>query len=332
MNGRKILFTGIGKVETVPCEFEEPEKLHRDDLFLRTEYTLISPGTELDCLMGRTDNRNYPQCLGYSAVCRVLRCGEEATEFREGDRVLVYHSAHSSYLVKNKEDVVTIPDALPSEEAIFAVVGAMGFQGVRKIRPELGESVLVMGLGLLGQIAAQTAALSGAFPLITLDFNPFRRALSQKYGADASFSPEEPGLPEKIRELTHGRGINGVVESTGAPDAVNLALKTMAPLGRIALVGCSRTPTERIDFYHDVHRPGIQIIGAHNFVRPKQQSYPGYWTMREDMRVLMELTAAGRLNTRALITQIVPPERAPEMYRRFLDQDPEALGILFDWR
>ncbi len=332
MKNRRICFVDVGKVEVLESELQVPDPLFRDDLLLQTEYTLISPGTELDCLLGRTGNPKYPQCLGYSAVARILQCGDEAAEFQVGDRVLVYHSQHAQFLLKNKVDCVKIPEALPSEEAIFAVVGAMGFQGVRKIRPELGESMLVMGLGLLGQMAAQTAALSGAFPLLALDYNPFRRDLALCHGVDAAFSPDHAELEKTIRSLTGGRGVNGLVEVTGSPQAIQFALTVMAPLGRIALVGCSRTPTEHIDFYHAVHRPGIQILGAHNFVRPKQDSYPGYWTMAEDMRILMELTVAGKLNTRDLISEIARPEQASAMYQRFLDHDETALGILFDWR
>ncbi|OQA86543.1 MAG: Sorbitol dehydrogenase [Lentisphaerae bacterium ADurb.Bin242] len=330
MRGKQILFTDVGKVETLPLDFEEPGELFRDDVLLQTEYTLVSPGTEMDCLFGRTGG-NYPKCLGYSATARVLKCGEEVSEFQAGDRVLVYHSRHASFLVKNKSDLVKVPEGLAPEEAVFAVVGSMGLQGLRKIRPELGESVMVMGLGLLGMIASQCAARSGAFPLITLDFNPFRRDLSLQLGADHSFSPDTADLAEKVKALSEG-GVPAVVEATGAPDAINLGLKMMSPLGRIALVGCSRTPTERIDFYQDVHRPGIQIIGAHNFVRPTDRSRPGYWTMRDDMSALMKLIRAGRINTRKLITEIAPPERAPAMYRRFIDKDPGVLGVIFDWR
>ena len=332
MKNRRVCFTGIGQVAILESDFTAPTPLFRDDLVLRTEYTLISPGTELAVLLGKTDNKNYPQCLGYSAVATVLQVGAEATGFQPGDRVLVYHSSHSQFLLKNKADCVKIPAGLASEEAIFAVVGAMGFQGVRKIRPELGEAMLVMGLGLLGQLAVQTAALSGAFPLLAMDYNPLRRELACKHGADIAYSPGQPEVIGAIKDATRGRGVNGLVEVTGSSDAIHLALKVMAPQGRIALVGCSRTPTQEIDFYHDVHRPGIQLLGAHNFVRPKHDSYPGCWTMVEDMRTLLELTAAGRINTRDLITDIVLPERALEIYQRFMNRDPGILGVLFDWR
>ncbi|HOG52089.1 MAG TPA: alcohol dehydrogenase catalytic domain-containing protein, partial [Lentisphaeria bacterium] len=91
MKNRRVCFTGIGQVAILESDFTAPTPLFRDDLVLRTEYTLISPGTELDVLLGKTDNKNYPQCLGYSAVATVLQVGAEATAFQPGDRVLVYH-------------------------------------------------------------------------------------------------------------------------------------------------------------------------------------------------------------------------------------------------
>jgi len=332
MKAKKILFTGIGQVETSSYDFEMPKELQRDALFLKTEYTLVSPGTEMDCLLGRAGGDHFPKCLGYSAVCRVLARGAEVSEFKEGDHVLVYHSHHDAYQLKDKADLALVPEGLNPVEAIFAVVGCMGFQGVRKVKPELGEAFLVMGLGLLGQIASQCAALSGAFPLIAIDYNPQRRRIALEHGVNAAFSPDEPNLIDKVKELTwQGRGVNCAVEITGNPQAVNQALKMTAPLGRIALVGCSRTPTKEIDFYNDVHRPGIQLIGAHNFVRPQQDSYPGYWTMRRDMALLMELIKAGKLNTKCLLSTIASPDDAPAVYQRFIDRDPGILGAVFDW-
>lgn len=329
---KKILFTGILQVETVTTEEEFPNELYHDDLLLETEMTLVSPGTEMDCLNGRgAGGAVFPVCLGYSAVCRVLETGTEATEFKAGDRVLVYHSRHASLMVKNKSDVVPIPEKLSSEEAVFAVVGAMGLQGTRKTKIELGIPAMVMGLGLLGQVALQGAALSGAYPLIGLDFNPARRQLALESGADYAFSPDEPGLTEKIKEITRG-GVLATVEVTGNPQALLQALACSAPLARVALTGCSRTPTREIDFYHLVHCPGIEIIGGHNFVRPRDQSRRDYWTMRDDMRMIMDFTAAGKMNTSKFISVITEPENAKTVYQRFIDRDPGILGAVFKWQ
>ena len=326
--GTRIAFIAKGRAELESFEVPHAEP---GKLLLRTECTLISPGTERANLLDMTDYRGWPKYLGYSAVATVLDTGNSETLLKPGDRVAVYHSIHASHQLKQECDLVRIEDpALPAEEAVFSIVAAMGLQGLRKVRPELGESVMIMGQGLLGIFALQCARLSGAFPLIALDFNPARRRLALELGADYAFSPDEPELEKRIMELTRG-GVNAVVEVTGAPDAIKLGLRCMAPMGRIALTGCSRSPTSELDFYHAVHKPGITIIGAHNFVRPKQDSRPGYWTMRDDMAMLLRCFSAGRLKTRPLITERAKPSRAPEIYNRLAEGDPAMLGTVFQW-
>ena len=332
MKEMQIQFSGIGKVDFTSFDLPVPERLGWDELLLRTEYTLISPGTEMDCLMDRAGGHAYPKVLGYSAVARVEDRGEGAMEFEVGDRVLVYHSAHRSRLLKKKQDVVKVSDGLDPREAIFAVVGCMGCQGVRKVRPELGEAFLVAGLGLLGLIASRCAVLSGAFPLIVTDFNEKRRAIARSYGADYAFSPDEPGLFEKVHGLTRGgKGVACAVEVTGSPQALLEVLKMTAPFGRVALVGCSRTPTKEIDFYTYVHRPCIQLLGGSNLVRPACDSHPGCWTMRDDMTVLMDLMLAKKLDVRPLLSVVEKPENAVSVYDRFISRDPDMLGAVFDW-
>lgn len=335
MKSHRIAFVAPGKA--VLEEHELQTTLPPGHALLKTDCTLISTGTERANLMGE-DNlggngpTRFPRYLGYSAVALVQAIADDVKDFHVGDRVAVYHSQHAQYLVKQTSDLVRIEDdQLPSAEAVFCIVAAMGLQGVRKVRLELGESMTVMGMGLLGLFALQCGRLSGAVPLIAMDFVPERRELARQFGADAAFAPDDPDLPGEVRRLTHGKGINTVIEVTGSPAAVKQGLKLMATQGRIALVGCSRTPTEQLDFYNDVHRPGIVIIGAHNFVRPKDESYPGYWTMRDDMRLLLRLFAAGRIHVRPLIRELASPHHAAAVFTRLADNDSTVMGTLFDW-
>lgn len=336
MKSHRIAFVapGIAALE----EHELQTALSPGHALLKTDCTLISTGTERANLMGGNNlgspgPAKFPRYLGYSAVAEVMALADDVHELRVGDRVAVYHSQHAQYLVKHCRDLVRIEDeALPSAEAVFCIVAAMGLQGLRKLRLELGESCLVMGQGLLGAFALQCARLSGALPLLAMDFVAERRERACRFGADAAWSPDDPALSDAIRQLTDGRGVNTVIEVTGSPAAVKQGLKLMAPQGRIALVGCSRTPTEQIDFYNDVHRPGIVIIGAHNFVRPKNESFPGYWTMRDDMRMLLRFIAAGRIQVRPLLRELVSPHDAPAVFTRLAQNDPTVMGTIFDWK
>ena len=243
MKTRTIQFVSRGKAELVETELDE--KLSADEVLLKTICTLISPGTEFANLNGNNNwyPVNFPITLGYSAVATVLAVGTDVTNVTVGDRCLCYHSSHRNYQKRPSRDVVKIEyDDLAAEEAVYCVVGCMGFQGVRRCRPEFGESLMVMGLGLLGQFAILTARLSGCFPVIALDFNEKRRNIALASGADAAFSPDDPELESKIKALTNGKGADSVIEVTGNPQAVVQGLKLTAPFGRFSLVGCSGVP------------------------------------------------------------------------------------------
>ena len=331
MKVETIQFVDRGKAEFRKTDFNT--ELASGEILLKTICTLISPGTEFACLNGNTNRGtfSYPATLGYSAVGTVLKCAPDVAGFAVGDRCLCYHSVHRSYQKLPASKVVRIDyPELASEEAVFGVVGCMGFQGVRRCRVELGESVMVMGLGLLGQFAVQTAALSGALPVIALDFNVARRNIALKRGADAAFSPDMSGLEEEIKAMTGG-GCSSVIEITGNPQAVVQGLQLTAPGGRISLVGCSRTPTENIDFYNLVHRPGITVLGAHNMARPLNDGRPGVWTMRDDMKTLLRFMNAGKVSSCDLITMKSDPADAPGIYDRLFNRDPDLLGVVFDW-
>lgn len=334
MKVMSIDFVARGKAEFRERDLPYDGPLPPDQVLLKTECTLISPGTEFACLNGTDPSgANFPKTLGYSAVAKVVKTGEQVKFLQPGDRCLCYHSAHRNYQLMPGSNLVKIDDdRLPMEEAVFCVVGCMGFQGVRRCRPEFGESLMVMGLGLLGQFAVQTARLSGCWPVFGLDFNASRRKIALEMGADAVFSPDEPELKAKILKLTRGQGCDSVIEVTGNPQAVVQGLELTAKFGRFALVGCNRTPTEKIDFYNLVHRPGISVIGAHNMARPLYERRPGIWTMKDDMTILLRYLSAGRLKCRPLLTRIADPAEAPGIYEKLFARDPDMLGMVFDWK
>ena len=332
MKAKVIQFVSKGKAEFLDINYPDPVELGPDMVYLKTICTLISPGTEFACINGSVSQNQFPMTLGYSAVATVMAVGPNVTKFAVGDRCLCYHSAHRNYQLMPQQKLVKIVhDSLPAEEAVYCVVGCMGFQGVRRCRPEFGESLMVMGLGLLGQFAIQTAHLSGCFPVIALDYNEKRRQIALESGADYAFSPGDPDLDAKVRAVTDGKGADSVIEVTGNPQAVVQGLKLTARFGRVSLVGCSRTPTENIDFYNLVHRPGISVIGAHNQARPLDDRRPGVWTMAEDMALLLKYMDAGRLQCKNLHSMTADPVEAPGIYDRVYNRDPDLLGVVFDW-
>ena len=297
----------------------------------KTEFTMVSGGTERANLCFYT---KFPKVLGYCAVGRVTETGEGVTGVRPGDRVLIYHGKHTAYNTVPENNVTLVTDeSLDSLDAVFVIMATMGLGGVRHLALEIGESAMVIGLGLLGVFAVQFARLSGACPVIAADPNPERRALALRLGADHALDPLEADFPEKVKALTHGNGVNACVEVTGAAAALKEALACMALRGRISLLGCTRKSDCEIDYYNEIHRPGITLIGAHNFIpRRKLESAPGNWTHQDDCRAVLDLLSAGRVQTRPVLSRVVKPEEAPEIYRQLCEDKDFPLGTVFDWR
>ena len=225
MTRRSIIFTGR---KTAECLTEAIPDVADGKVLVRMEYTVVSGGTERACIMGMPNagGANFPKRLGYCGVGHVERTGEAATAFAVGDRVLVYHGMHSDYNLVDASQLTKVEDdAIDSLDAAFVIIASMGLGGVRKLEIELGESAMVMGLGLLGMFAVQFLALSGANPVIAADLNPARRKLALELGADCALDPSEDGFADKVRAFTKGRGVNGCVEVTGVSKAMSQALE-----------------------------------------------------------------------------------------------------------
>ena len=326
-----IRFTAIRKAELV----EAPLRAEKEnDVLTEMEYTVISGGTERACLLGSQNTAQaFPTALGYCGVGRVIRIGSAVTSVAVGDRVLVYHGIHAKYNICPEADVTKITNEnISSLDAAFVIIASMGLGGVRKLELELGESAMVMGLGLLGIFAVQFCRLSGAYPVIAADPNPTRRELALKLGADYALDPSAPDFTEQVKAVTGGRGVRATVEVTGVSVAMKQALECASPMGRISLLGCTRVSDCSVDYYQQVHRPGVKLIGAHNFVRPKFESYPHHWTHQDDCRAILDMIAAGRVSVAPIVSRVVSPHDAPEIYTQLCDDPKFPMGTVFDWR
>lgn len=174
--------------------------------------------------------------------------------------------------------------------------------------------------------------ISGANPIIVADLNPERRRLALKLGADFALDPSNDDFTRKVKDITDGRGINACVEVTGVSKAMNQALECAAGMGRISILGCTRVSDSSVDYYSQVHRPGIKLIGAHNFVRPKFESYPHHWTHQDDCKAILDLIANKRIQVEPIISRLESPLDAPRVYNELCDDRDFPLGTVFDRR
>ena len=294
MENRKILFTAPGKAELVPCEMP---RIAPDEVLIETDYTAISAGTERANLLDMPNvTHQWPKHLGYSGSGRIVEVGTTVKNFRVGQRVLMDHLGHCAYAKArfqvNGDGFYPVPEDVDPLEAAFVVVGSMGVQGARKTRLQMGEAAMVTGLGILGLFAVQSMVRMGATPLIAVDFAEDRRRVALELGADYALAPDAHFV-EAVRELTE-----------------------------------ADVP---IDFYTLVHKPGVQLIGAHNHVRPAADSYWGYWTRHDDFAAMLRMMRMGKMRVRPMISGVFAPEQAPEVFRELGENACVPLGRAFDW-
>ena len=122
------------------------------------------------------------------------------------------------------------------------------------------------------------------------------------------------------------------MEVTGVSRAMSQALDCAAWMGRVSLLGCTRVSDCSVDYYKKVHVPGVKLIGAHNSVRPEFESYPHHWTHHDDCRAILDLISAKKVQVLPMVSRVVKPENAPEIYKQLCEDKNFPMGTVFDWR
>ena len=336
MKTKQIIFTAPSTAELLEVECLPPKQ---NEVTVELIYSAISSGTERANFVGMRNSINvseddeavFPRTVGYSDVGIVTAVGDGVKDIAIGERVVVFWGKHRKHITVNRNNVVKVPEGVSDEEAALVFIATFPLGAIRKTRLEIGESALVMGLGILGIFAVEELRAAGAYPVIAADPVPERRELALKLGADIALDPTEEGFYKKVKEASGG-GVNVCIEVTGLGVGLVQALECMQRMGRIALLGCTRSSKFEIDYYGKVHGRGITLIGAHTIARPSKESSPTLWTDADDIGALLALLRGGRLNFADMISEIHSPAEAQEVYTRLATERNFPIGVLFDWR
>ena len=279
MSNRSIIFTSPRVAEIVDRELPP---MSENDVLVKIQRSTISAGTERANLLGdpninstKAPEVKFPRRSGYSSSGVVCKVGSKVTSVKVGDRVACSWSYHAQYCVINESKVYKLDDRTEFGEAALVHIATFPMAAIRKCRLEVGESAIVMGLGVLGIIAVQLLRAAGAVPIIAVDPVESKRKQALELGADYALDPFDVDFVRNIKELTDG-GANVAIEITGKGQGLDMVLDCMKPFGRVALLGCTRNSDFSIDYYRKVHGPGITLVGAHTQARPKSDSSAGW--------------------------------------------------------
>lgn len=330
---KQLVFTA--PMVTEMLEVDVPQ-LGENDVLVKIERSSISAGTERANLIGdpsvsgaSAPKVKFPRTVGYSSAGVVVAIGEQVTRVKVGDRVACMDSKHAQYWRMPETKVFVLPDSVSMGAAALTYISIFPLAAVRKCRVEIGESAMVMGQGVLGQIAVQILRAAGATPIIAVDPVEKKRQQALTLGADYALDPFAPDFAETVKNLTRG-GVNVCIEVTGKGQGLDMALDCMARFGRVALLGCTRNSDFTIDYYRKVHSPGITLIGAHTNARPKQESHGGWWTALDDAEAIIRLLATGRLDFDCLIEEVHPAADGVAIFDR-LAKSPAFPVVQLDW-
>ncbi len=365
--------------EIVTDDVPAPSLRQRSGVLVRNSYSLISAGTErtsvdfaksslVDKARSKPDEvkkilrdvrqqgfwsvyervqrkMNVPVPRGYSCAGEVIAVSDDVDDLRPGDRVACggQGAYHAAIISARRNLCVKVPDSVTLADASYTTLGAIAMQGVRQTAPVVGESVVVIGLGLVGQCAVQILKASGCV-VIGIDLSQYHVGAAKQSGADHAFLRNEEGLEARIQSLTGGYGADAVIitAATGSNDPIELAAALSRSRGRIVLVGVSKIDIPRDVFYiKELEFKLSRSYGPGRYDPQYEEQGADYpleyvrWTERRNMQAFVQLLAAKKIMLSHITTHRFPVEDADKAYS-MLSHDGNGtpqnyIGILLEY-
>ena len=360
------LSTGKTKVEDIPAP-----SISDQEVLIKTKASIISAGTEkmlvefgkanfiskikkqpdkvidvlekikndglINTLESVKSKLDQPISLGYSNVGIIQKVGKNVSEFNVGDRV-VSNAPHAELVCASKNLVALIPDNVDDESACFTVIASIGLQGIRLADPKFGESVVVIGLGLIGILTAQMLKANGC-NVIGIDPIKSKRDLAESLGIKTYFSEEKKDIVNWVNTHTNQIGADAVLitASTSSNQPIHTAAEISRKRGRIILVGVTGINIRRDLFYKK--ELTFQVSCSYgpgrydNSYEKDGKDYPiGFvrWTEKRNFEAVLEALSKKSVITEKLITNKFKIEDADEAYEKLINES-ESLGIVINY-
>ncbi|SDB36794.1 bi-domain-containing oxidoreductase [Bauldia litoralis] len=272
---------------------------------------------------------DQPITLGYSNAGVVVEVGNDVTSFKPGDRV-VSNGPHAGMVRVPVNLCAPIPENVDDDAACFAVVGAVALQGVRLVAPTLGETVVVIGLGLIGLITIQILRANGC-RVLGVDLDAHRLDLAKTLGADVFNASHGGDAVAKALWLTGGQGADAVIIATAASSNAPFAdaAKMCRPRGKIVLVGTSGLAIKRDEFWKKELTFAVSRAYGPTDLGHSEDYPPGLvrWSSKRNFEAVLGLIETGGLDTRSLISHAFDFDDAVTAYDTLVGP-ASTLGIV----
>lgn len=347
MDYRQIVFTETNRAELLTVT--GPDRLGEGQIRIETCYSLVSPGTELSWYSGiqrevAGDKFTYPVYSGYCQSGVVVEVSPDIEQYEVGD-LIVSGGPHASQLIVSLEEsedlphsdltkpIQKVPGGLGAQLAPFAKIGEIAMTAIRIAEFSLGDRVLVLGLGMVGNLAAQLFQLAGA-DVLGVDISAFRLQRAQACGVRNVINSSEVDLEETVKEWSGGLGADVSVESVGNSSLILQSIGLTRRLGEVIMLGTPRRKMELnpSPYLWQAHMKGVRLKGALRclFYPLYPRNYSRY-SVAEDLRKILRLMASSELSVEPLQTDTFKPEECQEAYQHIQKAGDRSLGVLFEW-
>ena len=335
MKSRQLIVVEPGRIELQEVEVDGCLQPH--EALVEAEYSIVSAGTEGAGFTGLVrempfgDAGTYPRATGYGHLGRVLEVGSSVEMCRAGDRVLSF-SRHASLV---KADAVRmalpVPEDADGSHLVFARMAGVSISALRSSSVQPGDTVLVTGMGLVGNFAAQLFQLAGA-EVMAADLSDYRLAKARACGIERTVNPSARDLQEAVLEWTGGEGVHVAVEAIGISEVVAQSVMAARRHGEVILLGSPRAPAtfDVTPMLLRIHLQAIRMIGALEWRWPAHPA-ERVRDLETNYRRLVEWIAAGRLLVEPLLDRVASPSDCQAVYEGLTSRRDGYLGAVFDW-
>src|SRR5688572_17911442 len=345
--GNVVVFT---EPRTVGFESYDDPPLKPHEVRLRTLYSGISAGTELTAYRGSNPylhkqwdparklfipaeqpSLTYPVSgWGYEEVGEVVELGSEVQDISIGDVIFGTwgHCTHHIVAEDYARDRVQAKSLDPIF-GVFSQIGAIAINGVHDARIRIGETVVIFGMGTLGQIVGQLARKSGA-RVVGVDRFEKRLEIAQQSGAaEIALNVDDGEVAERIRAITDNRGADVAIEVTGSTMALNQAIRSVAYSAKVIALGFFQGEAAGLFLGEEFHHNRVNIVGSQISGTDPELTYR--WNRLRLVQTFMRLQADRVVDLNPIISHVIPFDEAGEGFR-ILDQEPEnALQVVLDF-
>jgi 2-desacetyl-2-hydroxyethyl bacteriochlorophyllide A dehydrogenase len=296
-------------------DWPEPEEPTGNEVKTETIYSGITNGTERNQLIGGNyapkDEQLPTSGGGYQNVGRVIEVGPDVKELQVGD-MLYMSAAHSEYIVMAEDDLlIKLPDSVDRTEAALFGMTSVAMRTCRNTELKMGEQVLIVGAGIIGQVAAQIAAVMGARATLC-DISPNRLELAREIGAaETVLDVSGDGWEKGIIDGT----FDAVIDFAGVPGMEDQLISAVRRRGRVIFIAGRGKVTYTFN------------LGQGQEIQLKQNSHFD----RDDLENLCRLVDRGMVKIAPLIRDVVPVSEAKRIYDTLRDNPTELLGTVFVW-